>query len=167
MKQTIILLSFTLFSITAFTQDANFTISLSTDSVLMGNYFQVKFTLENASGKNFSAPSFEHFNIVGGPNQSMMTSVVNGEMTQSLSYSFYLEPKDLGNFFIEPASIEANGTLLETQPVELLVFANPDGVKQDPNIREGSQSPSFDFFQKKEKPAPKKKPKKKRKIYKM
>ena len=153
----------------------SFSFEISTDSILMGNYFEVKFTLENANGKNFAAPTFEGFNVVGGPNSSMSTSIVNGVVTQSISYSYYLEPKDIGQYWIEPASIETGDNILETTPIEVLVVPNPDGIKQYPQQREQRRLFFDDFFsrprmempQPTPQPAPKKQPqqpkKKKRK----
>lgn len=111
-------------------KDARFTIEVSTDSVLLGNYFEVKFTLENAKGDNFEPPAFTEFFLKGGPNTASSMSVINGEVTQKITYSYYLEPKDIGNFWVEPASIVVGDQVLETQPVEVVVFPNPDGIKQ-------------------------------------
>ncbi len=136
-----------IFCLTLFAQEksAKFTLEISTDSILMGNYFEVKFTLENASGRNFYAPSFDGFTVIGGPNQSTSMSYMNGEMTQTVSYSYYLEPKDIGQYWIEPASIEAGENILETSPVEVLVVPNPDGIKQYPQQREQRRL-FFDVF---------------------
>ena len=41
-------------------QEASFRIEVSSDSVLLGNYFEVKFILENESGSQFEPPSFVH-----------------------------------------------------------------------------------------------------------
>ena len=122
------------------------TIEVSTDSILMGNYFEVKFILDNANGNNFEAPSFRDFNVIGGPNTSTSMSFVNGEMTQSIFYSYYLEPKEIGSYFIQPASIEAGGEIFETVPMEVMVVPNPDGIKQLPKEREGRRSFFEDFF---------------------
>lgn len=127
-------------------ESPKFTMEISTDSILMDNYFEVKFTLENASGRNFYPPSFDGFNIIGGPNQSTSMSIVNGDMTQSVSYSYYLEPKDIGQFWIEPASIEAGENVLETTAIEVFVVPNPDGVKQYPQQREQRRLFFDDFF---------------------
>ncbi len=121
--------------ITAFSQEksAKFTVTVSTDSILMDNYFEVKFILENANGKNFEAPDFDkHFNVVSGPNFSTSMSMVNGDMTQSMTITYYLEPREIGDYYIMPASVEANGKILETAPLEVLVVPNPDGIKQSP-----------------------------------
>lgn len=110
-----------------------FTVEVSTDSILMDNYFEVKFTLENANGQNFEAPDFsENFNVVSGPNFSTSMSIVNGAVTQSMTIKYYLEPKDIGAYYILPASVEASGEIMETAPLEVLVVPNPDGIIQSP-----------------------------------
>jgi len=110
-----------------------FTVEVSTDSILMGNYFEVKFILENANGQNFEVPDFsENFNVLSGPNFSSSFSMVNGGMTQSQTITYYLEPRDIGSFYILPASVKAGGEVLETVPLEVLVVPNPDGIQHTP-----------------------------------
>jgi hypothetical protein len=110
-----------------------FTVQLSTDSILMDNYFEVKFILENANGRNFEAPDFsQHFKVISGPNFSTSMSMVNGDVTQSMSITYYLEPLSTGVFYILPASVEASGQVLETAPLEVLVAPNPGGIRQSP-----------------------------------
>jgi len=111
-------------------QDAQFSIAVSNDSILLGNHFEVTFTMENTNGRNFQTPDFKGFQIVGGPSQSSQMSIINGEMTQKKSWTYYLEPSDIGNYYIEPASIETDDGILETAPIEVLVVPNPDGVIQ-------------------------------------
>ncbi|MEO1513630.1 MAG: BatD family protein [Bacteroidota bacterium] len=166
-------------------QSPSFTVTVSTDSILMGNYFEVTFTLKDANGSNFLPPDFPDFQVVSGPNQSMSTSFINGQMSQSMSYTYYLEPKDLGNFYITAASISTAEEVLETEPKEIIVLANPDGIIQKPRRAERSRG-FFDMFPSTpleemfpggmpqpqdippmEQPQPQKQPKKKRKVYKL
>ncbi len=148
-------------------QDAEFSVTVSADSILIGNYFQVTFSIENGDAKNFEPPSFQGFAIVGGPNQSSSFSMMNGTTTQSLSYSYYLAPKEEGQFFIEPANVEIGGKIFETEPLEIKVAPNPEGIIQNPQRQQRSFDSFFDFpapFNKEEKKK-KTKPKKKRKTY--
>ncbi len=118
-----------------FSQDkpAKFTVTVSTDSILMDNYFEVKFMLENANGQNFEAPDFsDHFNVVTGPNFSTSMSMFNGNISQSMTITYYLEPKEVGMFYIQPASVNTEDKVLETTPLEVMVVPNPDGIKQMP-----------------------------------
>ncbi len=131
MKNALFVFGFLFSSITLFGQDEiRFTVSVNTDSILMGNALEVKFTLEGASGRNFAPPLFNGFTIVSGPNTSSNQSFVNGQMTQRITYTYYLRPNDVGSYYIEPASIEAAQLVLESEPIQVMVYPNPDGVTQ-------------------------------------
>ena len=115
-----------------------FSVEVSTDSILMDNYFEVKFNLENADGQNFEAPDFaEAFNVVSGPNFSSSVNMINGSVTQNMTITYYLEPKDIGAYYIQPASVMAGDEVLETAPIEVMVHPNPDGIKQSPSMNHG------------------------------
>ncbi len=147
-----------------------FTVNVSNDSILLGNYFQVTFTLKNISASNFNPPNFKDYDIVSGPNQSMSSSFINGEMSQTNSYSYLLQPKDIGTYYIEPADVETEEGILETAPIEINVFPNPDNIKQEiPNKRDTFDPfEGFDNFDLFEFPSRiKEKPKKKRRVYKI
>lgn len=165
-------------------QEAKFTVEVSADSILMGNYFQVTFSIENGNAKNFEAPNFQGFAIVGGPNQSSSISIVNGVSSQSMSYTYYLEPQEEGLFYIEPANVEIDGLILETLPIAIKVAPNPEGIIQNPSQQKNrtfdsffdfpspfGQEFKFPFDQEFQFPSEPKKetkpPKKKRKIYKI
>lgn len=131
-KQGVLLLSLLFCSLLSFGQaPTKFTVQVSTDSILMGNTFQVKFSLENAQGTNFQAPDLAlYFDVVSGPNMSSSMQMMNGQMSQSVSYTYYLRPRETGVFYIEAASIETPDNYLETTPIEILVVPNPDGIQQ-------------------------------------
>lgn len=124
-------------------ENAAFSVEVSSDSILMGNYIKVTFSLESAGGKNFQPPLFEGFDVMSGPNYSSSFSMVNGEVTQSVSYTYYLRPRGVGNYYIEPASIAVGEKVLETTPVSVTVVPNPDGVIQEPE--EKRELPGFDL----------------------
>lgn len=146
----------------AWGQEAAFTVAVSIDSLLLGNATKVTFSLENAKGSNFTPPDFVGFDVVGGPSQSSSFSMINGTVTQSQSFTYYLEPQDVGNYYIQAASIETEEGILETEPTPILVVPNPDGLEQ----REQKKNQRSEFWQPEvPKPAPAKKPRKKRRIY--
>ncbi len=147
-KYCFVLLATMIAVLSAYAQDKpiRFTVEVSTDSILMDNYFEVKFILENANGKNFEAPQFDNFNIVSGPNFSSSYSMANGEITQSMTITYYLEPKEVGAFYILPASVETGGKTLETSPLRVLVVPNPDGIKQAPKRQSRQLFDMFDSF---------------------
>lgn len=86
----------------------------------------------NQDGDNFNSPSFDNFTVVGGPNQSISTSWVNGKKSFNKTYSFFLAPKKRGAFTIDQATIEIDGETYKTSPVRVTVTAAVDKPK-DPN----------------------------------
>lgn len=80
----------------------------------------------NKDGDNFRPPSFEGFTVVGGPNQSVSQSFVNGKRSYSKTYSFFLQPKSRGNKTIGQAEIIIDETTYKTSPVDIEVTAAVD-----------------------------------------
>lgn len=115
-----------------------FRLELSTDSVLWGNKLKVSFTAENAPEATFEAPDFPGFQVVAGPMTSTSFSSINGVVKQSSTYTYYLEPLELGIFYIQPAALRLGDKVLETLPTRVLVAPNPDNIKQDINEQEGT-----------------------------
>lgn len=111
-------------------QNATFTVAVSTDSVLLGNRLMVSFSLQNAQGEDFAFPPFEGLVKVSGPNVSSQTNIVNGRISQRVTYTFYLDAHEVGDYYIEPASVKVGDTYLESDPVLVRVFPNPDGIIQ-------------------------------------
>ena len=75
----------------------------------------------NKDGDNFSPPSFNGFRVIGGPNQSVSNSWINGVRTFSKTYSYFLTPEKKGNYTIGQASIEIDGDIYKTLPVKVQV----------------------------------------------
>ena len=63
----------------------------------------------NQDGDHFNPPDFSNFTVVGGPNQSVSNSWINGVRSYSKTYSYFLAPKKQGNFTIDQASITIDG----------------------------------------------------------
>ncbi len=89
----------------------------------------------NTDGDNFNPPSFNDFTVVGGPNQSVSHSWVNGVRSFAKTYSYFLAPKKTGNLTISQATIEIDGAVYKTSPVTVQVTAavnkpnDPDNVE--------------------------------------
>ena len=143
-------------------EEAKFTCTVSQKDVLLGNYVEVEFTLHGAQGGKLTPPDWAGFDIVNGPNQSSSISIINGKTTATLSYTWYIEPRDTGTFVIPTARIEVDGRELTTEPVEIRVFPNPDSIIEKPEKRRPS---ALDFFGREELPEPSVLPKKKRKTW--
>ncbi len=86
----------------------------------------------NQDGDNFIPPSFANFTVIGGPNQSVSNSWINGVRTYKKTYSYFLSPKQRGNFTIEQASITIDGETYKTVPIKVEITAAVEQPK-DPN----------------------------------
>ena len=75
----------------------------------------------NQDGDNFNPPSFEGFRVVGGPNQAISNSYINGKRSYSKTYSYYLTPLRKGTFSIGQATIQIEGETYKTTPVQVQV----------------------------------------------
>ena len=109
---------------------ARLSVSVSTDSVLMDNVFSATFCLENGEGTDFAPPAFEDFTVAGGPSFSSNMSIIGGQVSRRTCYTYYLSPRTEGVFYIGPASIRIDEQVLESEPVEILVVPNPEGIRQ-------------------------------------
>ncbi len=102
--------------------------------VVRNGYFNVSFTLTNADGANFKAPSFRDFVVAGGPNRSMSTTLVNGVMSREISYSYTLRPRKTGKFTIESAIIQANGKEMRTPPLVIEVVEGNTAQEENKQV---------------------------------
>ena len=92
---------------------------------MVGERFQVVFEA-NAESRGFQAPSFEGFNVVGGPFTSSSSSIqmVNGSVTRSTrnSYTYALQATREGTFRIGSASVMIDGNQVSSEPFEVKVL---------------------------------------------
>lgn len=86
----------------------------------------------NQDGDNFTPPDFSNFTVIGGPNQSVSNSWINGVRSFSKTYSYFLAPKGRGNFNISQATINIGGETYKTTPIKIEVTAAVD-IPKDPN----------------------------------
>ena len=100
--------------------------SVSKSKLGLNERLRVDFVM-NQNGDNFSPPKFENFQIIGGPNQSIKTSYVNGERSFSKTYSYFLKPLKKGTLKISQASIEIDNETYKSLPIEVTIT---DSVKQ-------------------------------------
>jgi hypothetical protein len=101
-----------------------FTASVDNTTVGVNDQFQVTFTFSGTdiNGiKSFNPPDFHGFMVLSGPNQSTSMQIINGSVSASASYSYYLRPHSVGKFTIGSASINYNGKIFSTQPLAINV----------------------------------------------
>ena len=118
----------------------NATIKASAKSVVeVGEQFQVVYDI-NAKVKDFKAPAFTNFDVVGGPFTSSSTSVnmVNGSVTKTVSnkYTYVLKAYKEGDFTIGAATANADGSAISSNTLSIKV------EKGSGNSASGSSSSS-------------------------
>ncbi|HMX86599.1 MAG TPA: BatD family protein [Saprospiraceae bacterium] len=164
MKKMMFFLSM-LYTVGLLAQQQSIVVEVSPDNVLMQNEFEISFTIENAEIRSFEAPAFKEFDLLAGPMTSSMMQIINGQTSSKQTYTYILAPKNPGKYYIEPAFANLkDGTVLETQPIEINVKSNPEGIKQERKQRNGGFN---DFFSTPIKPKATQPAKPERKTYKL
>ena len=106
--------------------------SVDKNPVAAGEQFQLTFSL-NSSGSIFQGPSFPDFFVLAGPSVSNNMSIMNGSVSQTQSFTYFLQAKNEGTFKVGSASIICNGKKLESPPFTITV------VKGNPQQQSGQQ----------------------------
>ncbi|WP_281754192.1 BatD family protein [Neptunitalea chrysea] len=109
--------------------EVSFTALVSKKKLGINQRLRVEFKIENKDGDNFTRPDFKGFRLISGPAQQVSTNWINGVRSFSRSYSFILQPMGKGKLTIGQATIEVDGTVYKTAPVEIEVTEAVD----DPN----------------------------------
>jgi BatD DUF11 like domain len=144
-------------------KNGSFNVAVSGDTVGLNGSIEVTFTLENVSNKQFTPPSFDGFEAQG-PSTSMMTSITNGAMTQSTSYTFYLTPRSVGRFKIPSVSMDTEGgTTMKTEEKTIVVVEHYDAKIRPKQRSRGLFDSDDDFFFRR--PTPPQAPEKPKKKY--
>ncbi len=102
-----------------------FVAKLSKSNIGVNERLRVNFIM-NVDGDNFHPPSFDGFRVVGGPNQAVSNSWINGRKNYSKTFSYFLTPTGRGTFTIGQATIEVEGVLYKTLPIKVEITAAVD-----------------------------------------
>lgn len=110
-------------------------IQISAKKVELGQPLTVVYSLSNQNERGLVRRTFDPFELVGGPqlSRSMNTSIINGQMSssQTNSYTIYLVCKKLGKVYVPKQAFQlTDGTILETQPIEIEVVKQGTLPKQ-------------------------------------
>lgn len=120
-------------------QDGAFTASVDRNRVAIGEQLEITFSL-NGSGKNFQPPAFNDFLVLSGPNQSTSMQFINGAMSQSISYSYILQPRSEGKYTIGAATIESGGKKVQSNSITIEVTKGSPQQKQQQSAKGGQQT---------------------------
>ena len=118
MKKIYFFLSVLILCLNQSVAQVSFQAKVSKNRLGINERLRVTFEM-NQNGDNFNPPSFEGFTVVGGPNQSVSNSWVNGLRSFSKSYTYFLTPTRKGKITIAQATIEIDGEVYKTPPVQV------------------------------------------------
>ena len=105
----------------ALAQQVQFSSKASNTNVAAGEPFQIQFTIDNAQNiSGFQPPEFHGFSILS-QSQSNSTSIINGQMSQSISFIFILSAPSVGTYTIAGAKARINGTTMMSNPLTIHV----------------------------------------------
>ncbi len=113
-------------------------------SVPVNQQFELTYIIENGVANLQKSPSLDDFEIVDGPNPSNNIEINNNRVTRTFTITYVLQPKKEGTYTIGKASINIQGTNLESNELTITVTAP---VKQQQRHRDPSDDDPFTQFQ--------------------
>lgn len=120
-----------------------FVAQVSRQSIGVNQRIEVRFTTTERVD-SFKRPSFEGFNVVGGPMQSENYIWVNGQSRNEYSYSFFLEPQKKGTLIIGPAVAEYDGKQYQTESIAIEVG---EAVQEQQRQQQRRRDPFARFYE--------------------
>jgi len=119
-----ILIMIALVTLGSFALSQSFTVQINSTKVVAGERFSVKYLLEGAKS-NPSFPDFAPLMIEGGPNIASNFLMVNGKVSQNVSYTFVVKAPKGGTYTIGPATVKVGGKTLKTQSIRIVASDAP------------------------------------------
>jgi len=117
-----------------YAQNEKLTATTSSSTVSVRDQFQVTFTF-TGTGKNFRAPDFANFSVLMGPNQSSSVQIVNGNFSQTLSFTYVLQAVNEGTFKIGAAEISGSAGKVLSNALSINVVKG----SSQPQSQQGNQ----------------------------
>jgi hypothetical protein len=120
-RQTLFLLILTIS--TVFAQDVQIAAVVSSNRIGLNETFEYKVEINGQSSglPDPSFPAFNPFSVLSGPNTSTSIQIINGRMSSSKGYSFYLQAQQEGQFTIPPATITVDGKTISSNEITMTV----------------------------------------------
>jgi hypothetical protein len=128
---------------------STFFVEAAYDTIALNEQFELKFTLKNGKAiATFELPALEGFQLLAGPMTSQSMSIINGDMTQSMSYSYILQPTSLGVYNILATSIETETGILLSEDIAIVVVEKIEHPKENGSLNNAFNDPfkSNPFF---------------------
>ncbi len=128
----ILIISCLVLCIPLMAQQPTLQISISRDTVLLGNAFYIQYTFDSKDGQ-FLAPEIKDGDIIS-QSFSSSTSIINGEIKALHRQKYLIQPTRSGAFIIPGTSIKTSGNTgdIEVPQVVITVKENPTLLELDP-----------------------------------
>ncbi|MEM6335996.1 MAG: BatD family protein [Bacteroidota bacterium] len=145
-RLSFIVLAF-LFAVSAHAQDLS--VSATVDETTVAVDADVRYRIEIRGGtysnvETPQAPSAEGLRLVGNlPLTEQSVSYVNGELTQSISFSWRFRPTQQGEATIGATSVTAGGRSFTTEPISLTVVDAISNEEEDATVQEVQDTDAF------------------------
>ncbi|MAN59876.1 MAG: BatD protein [Flavobacteriaceae bacterium] len=130
--QKVILLLVLVGAINTLQAQVRFEAKVSKSTLGINERLRVDFEM-NQDGDNFNPPNFNGFRVLGGPNQAISNSYINGKRSYSKTYSYFLSPQAIGTYTIGQATIDIDGEIYKTIPIEVTVTSAVEVPKDGNN----------------------------------
>lgn len=129
----------------SFAQGIRFVTKVNSTQVSVDEPFRIEFSVENASRvSGFDPPPFRGFQVLSR-SQSQSTSIINGKMSQSISYVFVLKAEAKGRYTIAGATARVDGNKMKSNPVTITVEENNNTANNPNNNPQAAPSNPFSF----------------------
>ena len=133
MKLKLYILFFLCFStLIGFSQEPELKVSVSKNTLGVNQRLRIEFSINKQGADNFTPPKFSNFRVIQGPSQSVSQSWINGKVSFSQSYTYIIQPKRKGELIVESASIEIDGTVIDSKMLKIIAL-DPVDVPENPN----------------------------------
>lgn len=136
MKNSILIALLMVFS--SLVSGQELTATVSKNQVAVGEQFVVSFRF-NSKAATFQAPKFAGFRITSGPNRQSDMRMVNGRVSSSITFSYYLLAQKEGTFTIEAATASDGQNEYKSKPVNIKVVKGKT-KQQQANGNDGKPS---------------------------
>jgi hypothetical protein len=99
----------------------SFRVQVNRDSIGLEGSVRVQFEIQNARPRDFRLPELLGLAVQAGPSVAAQTTVVNGRVQSSTTYTYLLKPTELGTHRIPPVVVQTDQGELISEPVTVAV----------------------------------------------
>ncbi len=111
--------------------------------ILIGRTFEYSVVLEDIDSRTFRPPSFDGFEVVGGPSTSRSTSIINGVSTSEFKFIYTLKPKAVGDYIIPAATAMFDNKKIRSNLVKVIVQKGKTGASNQQELNNDMSKQMF------------------------